>query len=85
MAKITAANVEPFEGQRKLPRIQVEWNANPLPAAIALFLVLAGQVSVLSDSYPVRVGAVLVAIVIVFLAGMRFGRAEQARELLLED
>ena len=58
---------------------------NLLPGAVGLFLVLLGQVSVLSDSYPVRIGAVLVALTIVFLAGTRFGRAEQARELLLRE
>jgi hypothetical protein len=66
----------------KRPRIVVTWNPNPLPAVIALFLVLLGQLSVSAGDPTVRMVAVLVALVVVFQAGSRFGRAEQARELL---
>jgi hypothetical protein len=78
MARLTADDSE----TPKRPRIVIAWNPNPLPAAIALFLVLLGQVSVSASDPTVRMVAVLVALVIVFQAGSRFGRAEQARELL---
>lgn len=78
MARLSADNIE-------VPKVKVTFDLNPMPGVIVLALAFLGQISVLSDLYPVRLGSVLVVLGVAFLAGSRFGRAEQARELLRRD
>jgi hypothetical protein len=66
----------------KPSRPRVTWTFNVANAVVPLFLICMGQLSVLASDPTVRLGAVVAALLVVFYAGSRFGRAEQARELL---
>jgi hypothetical protein len=66
----------------RLPKVKAP---NPLAPLLTLFLVLLGNLAVYLDVVVIRLAAILIVLVITFAAGMMFGRAEQAREILLRD
>lgn len=74
--------VEPRKRALRLPQVKAP---NPLSPLLALFLFLLGNLAVYSDLVLIRLGAVVVVLAIAFATGMIFGRAEQAREILLRD
>lgn len=73
---------EPRKRVLRLPKVKAP---NPLPSVIAVFWILLGLFAIEPSLGTLRVLPVLAVMGLAFSAGVVFGRAEQAREILLRD